>query len=136
MSENVEILRHAYEALNRGEIDTALSVLEPDAEWQEHSELPEAGSYRGRDAIRTFLISFLDSWAEFRQETEELIDAGERVAVLLRTGAKGKGSGIEVEGRYAHLWTMRDGKGVRVDAYADPTVALEALKETPASRRH
>jgi ketosteroid isomerase-like protein len=128
--ENVEILRDAYEALNDGDIERALAVLEPDAEWQEHSDLPEADVYRGRDTIRTFLLGYLDSWEEFRQETEELIDSGERVAVLLRMAAKGKGSGIEVESRYAHLWTMRGGKGVRVDAYADPSAALDALRQS------
>lgn len=133
--ENVEILRQAYEALNRGEIDSALDVLEPGAEWHEHSDLPEADAYRGRDAVRTFLVGYLDSWEEFRQETEELIDAGERVAVILRMAARGKGSGIEVEARYAHLWTMRGGKGVRVDAYADSAAALEALGQTQATQQ-
>jgi ketosteroid isomerase-like protein len=126
---NVEILREAYDALNDGDVEGALGVLEPDAEWQEHSELPEAGTYRSRDAIRTFLLGYLDSWGEFRQETEELIDSGDRVAVVLRMAARGKGSGIEVEARYAHLWTMQDGRGVRVDAYADPDAALEALQQ-------
>jgi uncharacterized protein len=125
---NVEILKDAYEALNRGAIDDALDVLEPDAEWHEHSELPEAGSYQSRDEIRSFLLGYLDSWEEFRQETEELIDSGNRVAVLLHMAGKGKGSGVEVENRYAHLWTMRDGRGVRVDAYADCDRALEALR--------
>jgi ketosteroid isomerase-like protein len=37
-----------------------------------------------------------------------------------------------VEGSYAHLWTMREGKGVRVDAYADRSRALEALHQTQA----
>jgi ketosteroid isomerase-like protein len=132
--ENVEILRQAYEALNRGDIDSALGVLQSDAEWQEHSDLPEAGVYHGRDDIRAFLLGYLDSWDEFHQETEELIDSGDRVAVILRMAARGKGSGIEVEGRYAHLWTMRGGKGVRVDAYADPSNALDALQQASASK--
>jgi ketosteroid isomerase-like protein len=127
--ENVEILRSAYEALNHGDVESALSVLHDDAEWREHSDLPEADAYRGREAIHAFLLGYLDSWDEFHQETEDLIAAGDRVAVLLRMEAKGKGSGIEVEGRYAHLWTMRDGKGVRVDAYADCDRALEALHD-------
>jgi ketosteroid isomerase-like protein len=126
--ENIEILKNAYDALNDGAIDSALEVLEPDAEWCEHSELPEADIYRGRDAIRTFLLDYLDSWDDFHQETEELIDGGERVAVLLHLVAKGQGSGIEVEARYAHLWTMRGGKGVRVDAYADREAALGELR--------
>ena len=127
--DNVEILRKAYDALNDGDVESALGVLEPDAEWEEHSELPEAGTYHSRDAIRSFLLGYLDSWDEFRQETEELIDSGDRVAVVLRMAARGKGSGIEVEARYAHLWTMQDGRGVRVDAYADPDAALEALQQ-------
>jgi len=131
---NVDILREAYDALNQGDVESALGVLEPDAEWQEHSDLPEAGTYRSRDAIRTFLLGYLESWDEFRQETEELIDSGDRVAVVLRMAAKGKGSGIEVEARYAHLWTLRDGKGVRVDAYADPDAALLALQQPQATR--
>jgi ketosteroid isomerase-like protein len=135
VSRNLEILRKAYDALNDGDVESALGVLEPDAEWQEHSELPEAGTYHSRAAIRTFLLGYLDSWGEFRQETEELIDSGDRVAVVLRMAARGKGSGIEVEARYAHLWTMRDGRGVRVDAYADPNAAIEALQQQPTQQR-
>jgi ketosteroid isomerase-like protein len=131
--DNVAIISRAYEALNQGDIATALDALAPDAEWSEHSELPEADTYRGRERIRKFLESFLESWHEFRQETEELVDAGDRVAVVLRSVARGKGSGIQVKTRYAHLWTMREGRGVRVDAYADPEAALEALRQGAAS---
>lgn len=133
--ENVQILKAAYEALNRGDIAAALAVLEPDAEWSEHSELPEADTYRGVAAIWSFLDDYLESWEEFRQETEEVIDGGEKVAVFLHLTAKGKGSGIQVEARYAHVWTMRDGRGVRVDAYADRQMAREALQKPGASRR-
>jgi ketosteroid isomerase-like protein len=110
--QDVEILKNAYGALNRGDIVGAVDVLEADAEWSEHSDLPEADTYRGRDSIRSFLEDYLESWHEFHQETEQLIDAGDKVAVLLHLLARGKGSGIEVEARYAHVWTMREGKGV------------------------
>ena len=131
--ENVQILKAAYEALNRGDVAAALGVLEADAEWAEHSELPEADTYRGLGAIRTFLDGYLESWEEFRQETEEMMDGADKVAVFLHLIARGKGSGIEVEARYAHVWTMRDGRGVRVDAYGDRQMALEALHQTGAS---
>jgi ketosteroid isomerase-like protein len=45
---------------------------------------------------------------------------------------QGKGSGIRVEARYAHLWTMRQGRGVRIDTYTDRNEALEALRATHA----
>jgi ketosteroid isomerase-like protein len=132
--EDVQTLKNAYDALNRGEIARALDVLDPDAEWSEHSDLPDAATYRGRDSIQSFLERYLESWEDFRQDTEDVIDSGDRVAVLLHLFARGRGSGIEVEARYAHVWTMRDGKGVRVDAYADPDEALRSISDAPAAR--
>jgi ketosteroid isomerase-like protein len=134
-NKDVKVLRDAYEALNQGDIERALGVLDEQAEWCEHSDLPEAGLYRGKDAIRTFLESFLESWEDFVQETEDVIAGEGRVLILLRSRSHGKGSGISVEGRYAHLWTMQDGRGVRVDAYLDRDEALQALKAT-ATRGH
>ena len=128
IADDVRTLRRAYESPNDGDVEGALAVLDEDAEWCEHSDLPEAGLYRGRDAIRTFLESFLESWEEFHQETEELIAGSHCVLILLRSRSRGKGSGINVEARYAHLWTMEDGRGVRVDAYFDRDEALRALE--------
>jgi ketosteroid isomerase-like protein len=129
---DVKTLRDAYEALNQGDIERALAVLDEHAEWCEHSDLPEAGLYRGRDAIRAFLESFLESWEDFTQETEELIAGDRCVLILLRSRSRGKGSGINVEAQYAHMWTMEGGQGVRVDAYFDREEALSALKASAA----
>jgi uncharacterized protein len=132
LKDDVAIVKDAYEALNRGEVAEALAVLDDGAEWQEHSDLPEAGVYRGRDQIRSFLDSFLESWEEFHQETEDLIGREGQVLVLLRSRSRGRGSGVSVEARYAHLWTMQDGRGVRVDAFFDRDEALAALHGGPA----
>ena len=133
IASDVDTLRAAYEALNDGDISAAIDVLDLQAEWHEHSELPEASSYHGRDTIRAFLEDFLDSWRDFRQEPEDFVASGERVAIVLRIQARGKGSGVEVAARYAHLWTMRDGKGIRVDAFHDADAALEALRQPPSA---
>ena len=132
MLDDAEILRESYEALNRGDIPTTVGVLDEDAEWHEHSELPEADSYRGREAIRSFLEAFLESWDEFRQEIEDLLVEDGKVLVLLHMVGQGKGSGIRVEARYAHLWAMRDGRGIRIDTYRDRDEALKALRATRA----
>ena len=129
---DVEILRTAYQSLNDGDIAGALEVLDEHAEWCEHSDLPEAGLYRGRDSIHAFLESFLESWQDFHQETEELIPGESCVLIMLRSRQRGAGSGIAVEARYAHLWTMEGGRGVRVDAYFDRNEALRALEAARA----
>ena len=90
--------------------------------------MPEAGSYEGRETIRGFLEQFLDSWDEFEQEIEEVHTEHDCVLLFIRLTASGRGSGIDVQSRYAHLWTMREGRGVRVDAYYDRESALAALR--------
>jgi ketosteroid isomerase-like protein len=127
---DVETVKGAYAALNAGDAPAALGILDENAEWHEHSELPEAGTYQGRAKIEAFLASFLDSWDEFIQEIEGVDEANDKVAVHLHMRGQGKGSGIDVETRYVHIWTMRDGRGVRVDAYYDPNQARQALEES------
>ncbi len=129
MAAGAQIVTGAYEALNRGDVEGALEPLADDAEWMEHSDLPEAGCYRGIDSIRTLLEGFLESWDDLHQEVETARSSNDRVLVQLRFRGTGKGSGVEVETRYAHLWTLRGEKGVRVDAYYDPAAAEEALDE-------
>jgi ketosteroid isomerase-like protein len=121
-------LRASYAALNQGDITGTMEVLAEDATWVEHSELPEAGSYRGRETIRGFLEQFLESWDRFEQDIEDVQTGNGCVLLFIRLVARGKGSGIDVQSRYAHLWTMRDGVGVRVDAYYDREQALAALR--------
>ena len=125
---NVHAVKQSYEALNRGEISTALEALHPDAEWHESSALPDTGSFHGREAIETFLVDYLESWDEFRQDPDDFVTAGNKVAVLLHLTARGKASGATVDQRYAHVWTMRGGVGVRVDAYYDRDRALASLE--------
>ena len=132
IDDDVKTLKAAYESLNQGDLEGALAVLDDDADWCEHSDLPEAGLYQGRDSIRAFLESFLESWDDFSQETEDVVAGDGCVLIQLRSRSRGKGSGVYVEARYAHLWTMEDGRGVRVDAYFDTGEALRALKRSRA----
>jgi len=128
MADTVELLKGSYAALNRRDIDGTLEVLDADAKWVEHSDLPEAGSYEGRETIRAFLEQFLDSWDEFEQQIEEVHVEEDCVLLFIRLTASGRGSGIDVQSRYAHLWIMRDDRAVRVDAYYDRDSALAALR--------
>jgi hypothetical protein len=125
---DMQVLRASYEALNTGDIEATLAVLAPDAEWHESSALPDAGTFRGRDAVREFLEEFLQSWESFHQDVEEVVVEGDRAALMIHLTARGRGSGAQVDARYAHVWTFRDGLGVRVDAYYDRDAALRAIK--------
>ncbi|HEY1238635.1 MAG TPA: nuclear transport factor 2 family protein [Solirubrobacterales bacterium] len=118
----------SYDALNDGDIDAAMDVLAEDAEWHESEVLPDTGVYRGRDAIRAFLTEFLASWERFHQTVEGVQEEGNRLLVLIHLEATGRGSTADVDARYAHLWTISGGVGVRVNAFYDRDEALAALK--------
>jgi ketosteroid isomerase-like protein len=127
-SADVQRVESSYEALNRGDIDGTVAVLHDDAKWVEHSDLPEAGTYQGVATIRSFLEHYLESWEEFHQEIEEKIVRGPCALLFIHLWARGKGSGIEVDSRYAHLWHLSESRGSRVDAYYDRDRALAALR--------
>jgi uncharacterized protein len=118
----------SYEALNEGDIDAAMDALAEDAEWHESEVLPDTGVYQGRDAIRAFLTEFLASWDRFHQTVEEVRQVGDRVLVMIHLEATGRGSAADVDARYAHLWTVSGGRGIRVNAFYDRDEALAALK--------
>jgi ketosteroid isomerase-like protein len=119
VSSRTETIVASYDALNKGDIDAAMSVLAEDAEWHESGELPDSeGHYIGREAICSFLTEFLASWDRFHQEVEEIREAGDRLGVFIHLTATGRGSSAEVDARYAHVWRLNeDGLGVRVDAF-------------------
>lgn len=125
---DTEVVEGSYEALNRGDIEGAVGALAEDAEWHESGALPDSGVFYGREAIRAFLLDFLGSWESIDQTIEETRESGGRVAVFIQMVAVGRGSSAKVDARYAHVWTMRDGLGARVDAYYDREAALAAIE--------
>jgi uncharacterized protein len=128
MADGVDAVVASYEALNDGDVDGAMSALAEDAEWHESEALPDTGVYRGREAIRSFLTEFLASWESFHQGIEETRETGDRVALFIHLTATGRGSSVEVDARYAHVWELSGGRGVRVDAYYDRDEALAAIE--------
>jgi ketosteroid isomerase-like protein len=123
--ENVELARRGYDAFNRGEV--AFELLDPEIEWSEGTDVPEPQVYHGHDGVRRQQERFREAWASFSIEPEEFIEAGDQLVVMVKLVAQGKGSGVEVEARGAHVWTVRDGRAVRLEMYVDPARALAAV---------
>ena len=127
MSErNVELIRDVYEAGNRGDWAALFRIAHPDIEWETDPRLPNAGTYRGREEIQRF---YEDQAAPFDRsviELERLVANGDYVVALVRVRRRLRGSTAEIDLRLGHLWTIRDGKVVRGQAFAERERALEA----------
>ncbi len=52
-------------------------------------------------------------------------DAGEKVVAVLRQRGRSKATGMLIVDTFAQIWTLRDGKITRMEAYHDPIQALD-----------
>jgi ketosteroid isomerase-like protein len=130
--ENVELVREIYEGWLRGEPGD--EHFDPEISMVESSALPGAASAHGIDAVRRYIESFAKHWDDIRFEPEEYLDAGDRVVVLARLVGRGKASGVDVERTWAYVWTLRDGRALRMQGYADRAEALRAAGLEPGPR--
>ncbi len=122
--ENVEIIRRGYEHwLATGEIRA-----HPDFVW-DVSKLgwPDQQIYTGCDGAEQFNAEWAAAWDDWELEAQEYVDAGERVVVILNQRGRSKATGIPVDMRFAHVWTLRDGQAIRMQMYASTEEALEAV---------
>jgi hypothetical protein len=125
--ENVEIVRHAYEAHLRGDYATALAKWHPNAEMDGRN-LPDGGVYRGHDGVRQHIERWASMWENWTIEVDRFIDAGgDSVVVLTHERGRNKASGMELDARHAELYTVRDGHIVRWQGFSDRAEALEAV---------
>jgi ketosteroid isomerase-like protein len=123
--ENVEIVRSAVEAVDRGDWDAMLADAAPSFEIDLTRAVGPIHGVYPRDRIPALLDEFADSWESLRFEADELIDAGEHVVVPWTMRARGR-DGIEVPSRVTWVWTVRDGAIVRACMYQEREDALEA----------
>jgi len=126
--ENVELVRSALEAWNRGDIDACCGHAAEDVVWLEVAGRPESqGRERvGREQMRQGLESLFEAWETYHLDVERLHDAGDRVLAIVREVATGRASGVQIDGRWGYLMTVEHGQIVRVEAYRHAAVALQA----------
>ncbi len=111
--ENVEVVRRNYAALvagfETGSLTSPSHALDP----RVSANTPASCSRQSRTT----------GWSP-----EEFVDAGDdQVLVFSREGGRGRGSGVEVTTQpTAHLWTLREGKAIRMQSHWERDDALQA----------
>jgi ketosteroid isomerase-like protein len=124
---NVELVYSGLDALNRGGVDDVLHMCDPEIEWiAAPGFLPDAEDYHGRAGVRAWFEKVGETFEKVQWEAEEVVESGERLMVGLKLQATGRASGIEGEFRIFQVWTIRDGKLVRLESYLSRNEALVA----------
>jgi ketosteroid isomerase-like protein len=127
-----EIVRRAYEAFARGDIDAAVADLYPQVEWIEPDEFPMGGRHVNRAAVHDYLSASRAGWRQLSTTVTLHRVNGKVIAEHHLTGVLLDGSLREA--LVADVFTVRNQQVVHVQAYANPADAFAAeSKEGPIS---
>jgi ketosteroid isomerase-like protein len=134
--ENVEVVRRLYEAIGRHDSEGVLALYDPyvvcDYSRVGWGDLTKGGVYYGHEGLRTVYREWYEAWEDYEEVLEEVIDARDRVVSVVTGRARGRASGVAVENaHHAGVWTIQDGRIIRVVWFPSRHEALEAtgLKE-------
>ena len=120
----MKVVRRIFETYIAGDLEKALADADPEIVWNPIEEAPK----QGHAAVRENLRRWETDWEDLRTVPEEFLDAGDRVLVTVHFAGRGRGSGIEVDTRLYEVWTIHDGKAVRMDEFTERAKALEAAR--------
>ena len=116
---DVETLKRGYAALNRGDLSVVLDLLDPDIEWHELVGAPRRALIVGATASSASFVGG-SSFDQFRVEPERVVQRGDQLVAVVRQTGAGRSSGVQVETRLAHVWTIADRKAVRWEGVPEP----------------
>jgi ketosteroid isomerase-like protein len=126
--ENVEMVREAFEAFNRGDLEEALERMHPEIEWRALDAFPDAGTYHGRNEVREFWRTWRDTFRGLRLHLQECVAIGEHyVLATFRVSGEGAESGVGVESPAVfQVGEIRDRHVIWVGMFLTEGDALEA----------
>ena len=126
--ENVQIVQRGFEHFEAtGGFPP--DAVDPEFVWDMSTfrGWPEEQTYPGVEGGERFLRAWLAAWEDWRLEVESLHDAGDKVVAVVRQQGRAKATGMRVDMTFAQVITVRDGQQVRMQMYADPSEAFEAV---------
>jgi ketosteroid isomerase-like protein len=127
--ENLETVAEILGAYERAGMEAALELAAPDFELTMPSVYPGANRvYQGRAAALEAMKDWVESFEDFRAETEELVDAGDKVVAVIRESGRMRGSATRIDAPFTAVFTFDEQSRIaRLDWFTDRAEALEAV---------
>jgi ketosteroid isomerase-like protein len=126
--ENIAVVREVCQRWSRGDLDTTLELIAPDACWEPSGRFIGSGqTYHGHSGVQEFWALFREPWTNISLEPVECSTLDE-ARTLTRTQFRGTGrsSGLETETELFVVWTIEGGKVSRYQSFGEREQALEA----------
>jgi len=128
--DDLETVRRVYAAFDRADLGAVVALVEPEVTVVQSPALPWGGTHHGVEGVGRFLHA-LSTCLDSRAETELLLhDGAGHVVQVGRTRGAVRASGAAFDVREVHVWTVRQGRVQRFEAYVDHAAMSEALTRT------
>jgi ketosteroid isomerase-like protein len=124
--ENVNLVRHCYELLRRGDTIALVDLVGPEFELHENVLALDSAVYHGPDGLRKWLEVSREAFGEFRFEPERFIESGDWIFAPVHAYGRGRGSGAPFTAKYVTGFKLALGKIVFAASYQELPDALEA----------
>jgi ketosteroid isomerase-like protein len=126
--ENVATIARGYEIFDATG-DFPVELMDPDFVWDmsKFGGWPERELYPGIEGAREFLAQWLEAWDDWKVELKMLLDAGEKVVAIVHQQGRSKATGLPVDMEFAQVWSLQQGRQIRMEMYADTDEALKAV---------
>jgi ketosteroid isomerase-like protein len=125
---NIEVARRHYEAYNRQDLQATLDPLHKDIEIDLSATAMPETILRGHDQVAAVFTEQWKTTGAVEQRPQEFIELDDgRVLVPLQCWGKAGAADLELWMELTDVWTMRDGKGERIEVYPDRDSALKAV---------
>jgi ketosteroid isomerase-like protein len=118
--ERADVVRAAYAAFNRADVDAFCALATEDVEFHDLADMPDPQVFRGREGVERFFTTNWDIYERAWGEVDEVLDAGpNRVLVLARHGGQARGGPQLQQPRGVLISFSEDGKMRHVRLFAD-----------------
>jgi len=110
--ENVDVVRRAFEAYSRGDIDEVLRLCDEDIVIIQAPEVPGAPPrHDGHAGVLEAFGLWPAQWDDYRVEIRRVLaDPGDYVVVGTHQSGRGKESGVEVQADFTFVFAVRNGR--------------------------
>lgn len=116
VTENVELVKQAYQDFGAGDIPAVVARFDPNIEWHECQGLPYApdGIYRGPESVVNDVLAKLpDNFEKFQIDIVDLFGGEDKVVMVGYYRGIWKETGKEFKANATHTWTIKDGRATR-----------------------
>lgn len=130
--DQIQVVQELYAAFARADMPAILNLLDEEVDWHfvgRPQDIPFAGQRQGHAQMIDFFVTIAETCNVLEFGPHEVIALGDHVLVLGHEQVQVKATGRIFETDWAHFFTVRDGKIVRLREFYDTAVIAAAFKQ-------